>query len=126
MASMDIAIEIGTSFTSIYMSGSGLVLREPSVVAFIGDSENKKLLAVGSKAVQMQGRAPEKTTVVCPVADGYIADADACVSMMTEFIKRILPPSYVFFPRVRAILAVPTGFHKRSSGRRRCAYRCHR
>ncbi len=108
MASMDIAIEIGTSFTSIYMSGSGLVLREPSVVAFIGDSENKKLLAVGSKAVQMQGRAPEKTTVVCPVADGYIADADACVSMMTEFIKRILPPSYVFFPRVRAILAVPT------------------
>lgn len=60
MAVMDIAIEIGTSFTSIYLSGSGVVLREPTVVAFIGENENKKLLAAGVKAVQMQGRAPEK------------------------------------------------------------------
>lgn len=108
MAVMDIAIEIGTSFTSIYLSGSGVVLREPTVVAFIGENENKKLLAAGVKAVQMQGRAPEKTTVVCPVSDGYIVDADACVVLMKEFIKRILP-TYVIFPRIRALLAVPTG-----------------
>ena len=85
-----------------------MVLREPTVVAFIGENENKKLLAAGVKAVQMQGRAPEKTTVVCPVSDGYIVDADACVVLMKEFIKRILP-TYVIFPRIRALLAVPTG-----------------
>ncbi len=108
MASMNLAIEIGTSFTSIYLSGAGIVLREPTVVAFVGERGKKKVLAVGTKAVQMQGRAPEKTSVVCPVADGYIVDAEACTSLMTEFIKRILP-SYVFFPKIRAILAVPTG-----------------
>lgn len=108
MATMDIAIEIGTSFTSIYLSGAGIVLSEPTVVAHVTENGKKKVLAVGEKAVQMQGRAPEKTVVVCPVADGYIVDSEACIGMLTEFIKRILP-SYIFFPKIRALLVVPTG-----------------
>lgn len=105
---MDVAIELGTSYTSLYLSGAGLVLREPSVVAFVGDKDAAKLLAVGEDAVAMQGRTPDKTTVVCPISDGYIVDSEACVKMLTQFIKRILP-SYVIFPKIRALLAVPTG-----------------
>lgn len=109
MAVYDIAIEIGTSYTSIYMAGSGLVLREPTVIAFVGDDDKKSVLAVGYKADKMRGRVPEKTTVVTPVSEGYIADKDACAKLMTEFIKKILPASYIIFPRIRAILVVPTG-----------------
>lgn len=109
MAIMDVAIEIGTSFTSVYLSGAGVVLREPTAVAFVGDGENRKLLAVGEDAIKMKGTAPDRTTVVCPVVDGYVADVDSCTKMLTEFIKRILPLSYVFFPKIRAILVVPTG-----------------
>lgn len=108
MAVMDIAVEAGTSFTTIYLSGAGVVLREPSVVAFVGDDDKKKVLAAGYKAVAMQGSAPEKTRVVCPIIDGYIEDSEACVKMLAEFIKRILP-SYIIFPKIRALIAVPTG-----------------
>lgn len=107
MATMDIAIEIGTTFTSIYVSGEGVVLREPSVVAYYGD--DKKLLAVGRDAWEKKGKTPNGTTVVCPVADGYVSDFDVTKDMVAQFIKRILPPSYVIFPKIRAILVVPTG-----------------
>lgn len=107
MATMDIAIEIGTTFTSIYVSGEGVVLREPSVVAYYGD--DKKLLAVGRDAWEKKGKTPDGTTVVCPVADGYVSDFDVTKDMVAQFIKRILPPSYVIFPKIRAILVVPTG-----------------
>lgn len=79
MATMDIAIEIGTTFTSIYVSGEGVVLREPSVVAYYGD--DKKLLAVGRDAWEKKGKTPDGTTVVCPVADGYVSDFDVTKDM---------------------------------------------
>ncbi len=109
MAVMEIAVEIGTSYTSIYYLGAGVVLREPTVVAYIGEGSNKKLFASGEAAVKMKGKTPEKTTVVSPVADGYVADVEACTAMMKDFIKRILPPSYVLFPKIRALLVVPAG-----------------
>lgn len=108
MARMDIAIDLGTSFTSIFVSGSGVVLREPSVVAYYDNSKHTAR-AVGFEAYNMRGRAPEKTKISNPIVDGVINDADAAVSMLSEFIKRILPASYIIKPKIRAIVAVPMG-----------------
>lgn len=109
MAAMEIAVEIGTSYTSVYLSGQGIVLREPTVVAFMNDGGRKKVRAVGDKAMEMIGKTPEKTTVVTPVVDGIIADPDTCAVMLKEYISKILPENYLFFPKIRAILGVPTG-----------------
>ena len=109
MAVMDVAIKIGTSFTSIYLSGAGVVLHEPTVVSFVGEGEKKKVIAVGTEAKRMKGSAPDRTTVVSPVVDGYVTDVEACTLMMTEFVKKILPVSYLIFPKIKALLVVPTG-----------------
>lgn len=109
MAVMEIAVEIGTGYTSIFLPGNGIVLREPTIIAFIGDPKNKRVRAVGTAAEQMLGKTPEHTTIIAPVVDGVIADADACVVLMREFIKKILPSSYIFFPKIKAIVGIPTG-----------------
>lgn len=109
MAVIEIGVEIGTAYTSIYMPGNGIVLREPSVVAFIGDPENKRVHAVGTQAELMFGKTPERTTLVEPVSEGVIVDPAACGIMLREFVKKILPDGYIFFPRIKAILGVPTG-----------------
>lgn len=109
MAKMDIAIDLGTSFTSIFVAGNGVVLREPSAIAYFTGGNKQHLRAVGYDAYDMIGKAPEKTKVVCPIADGIIKDPDAAAAMLGEFIKLILPQSYIKKPRIRAIIGVPTG-----------------
>ena len=109
MAAMEIAVEIGTGHTSIYVPGNGIVSREPTVIAFIGDPRNRRVHAVGLQAEKMMGKTPERTTIVEPVSDGVIVNAEACGLLLREFIKKILPPNYIFFPRIRAILGIPTG-----------------
>ena len=109
MAAMEIALDIGTSYTSIFLSGQGIVLREPTIVAFQGDAKQRRVRAVGNAALEMLGKTPDKTTVVTPVIDGVIADIEACSIMLKEFIRKLLPESYLFFPRIKAILGVPTG-----------------
>lgn len=109
MAKMDIALDLGTSFTSIFVSGNGIVLHEPSVIAYFDDGGKKRVRAVGNDAYYMIGRAPDKTKIVCPITDGAITDSDACADMLTEFIQKILPESYVFKPKIRCILGVPMG-----------------
>ena len=109
MAVMEIAVEIGTGFTSIYLPGNGIVLREPTVIAFLGDPRAKRVQAVGVQAEKMIGKTPERTAIVEPVADGVIVHADACGLLLREFIKKILPQNYVFFPRIKAIVGIPTG-----------------
>ncbi len=111
MAIMEIAVEIGTGFTSIYVPGNGIVLREPTVIAFIGDPRNRRVHAVGTQAEKMMGKTPERTTIVEPVADGVITDAEACGVLLREFIKKILPQNYIFYPRIKAILGIPTGLN---------------
>ena len=106
---MEIAVEIGTGYTSIYVMGNGVVLREPTVIAFIGDPKNKKVHAVGAEAEKMFGKTPERTNLVYPVVDGVIADADACALLLKEFVKKILPESYIFAPKIKAIVGIPTG-----------------
>lgn len=107
MAALEIALTIGTSFTSIYLSGSGVVLREPTVVAF-GD-DRRRVRAVGNQAVEMLGKTPEHTTIVTPVAEGVIADPGAATVLLTEFISRIIPARYFFKPRIKAIVGIPVG-----------------
>lgn len=109
MATMEIAVEIGTGYTSIYVMGNGVVLHEPTVIAFIGDPKNKKVHAVGAEAERMLGKTPDRTTLVYPVVDGVIADAEACGLLLKEFVKKILPDNYILFPKIKAILGIPTG-----------------
>ena len=109
MAAMEIALEIGTSYTTIFLSGQGIVLREPTIVAFQGDARSRRVRAVGNAALEMLGKTPDKTTVVTPVIDGVIADPDSCIVMLREFVRKLLPESYIFFPKIKAILGVPTG-----------------
>lgn len=106
---LEIAVEIGTSYTSIYLSGSGIVLHEPTIVAFFGDPSLKRVRAVGSAAIQMLGKTPDRTTLVTPVVEGIIADYSACGVLLNEFIKKILPESYIIRPKIKAILGVPMG-----------------
>lgn len=109
MAAMEIAVEIGTGFTSIFVPGNGIVLREPTVIAFVGDERYRRVHAVGVQAEKMLGMTPERTTIVEPVTDGVISDPEACGLLLKEFIKKILPQSYIFFPKIKALLGIPTG-----------------
>lgn len=113
MSVLEIAIDIGTSYTSIYLSGNGIVLHEPTVVAYMGNSDKRKVRAVGAKAVEMLGKTPERTIVVSPVVDGVIADPGTCAVLLKEFIGRIIPQSYVFRPKIKAILGIPVGLEKK-------------
>ena len=108
MAKMDIAIDIGTSFTSVYVSGHGIVLHEPSVIAFY-DKASRRVRAVGDEAYDMIGKASDKIKIVRPITDGIIKDPEACTAMLGEFVKKILPQSYIIKPRLRAVVGVPTG-----------------
>ncbi len=109
MAKMDIALDLGTAFTSIFVSGGGVVLREPSVISYYDNGTKSSMRAVGNDAYAMIGKAPEKTKIVYPIIDGVIKDPDACACMLGEFIKKILPSSYIIKPKIRAVLGVPTG-----------------
>lgn len=111
MAAMDIAIDIGTSYTSIFLLGSGIVLREPSAIAYYTSGSNsKRVCAVGKEALRMVGKTPNaKAKVVSPVKNGIVVDPDACSAMLTEFINKIMPESYILRPKIRAIVGVPIG-----------------
>lgn len=109
MAKMEIALDLGTSFTSIFASGYGIVLHEPSVIAYSGDGKKRVIRAVGNEAYGMLGRSPEKMRIVCPVSEGVIADGDACTDMLAAFINKIMPDSYISRPKIRCIVGVPMG-----------------
>jgi len=83
--SRDIGIDLGTANTLIYVSGKGIVLQEPSVVAL--DLERGATLAVGDEAKLMLGRTPGNIRAVRPLRDGVIADFDAAEQMLKTFIQ---------------------------------------
>lgn len=102
--SSDIAIDLGTANTLIYVRGKGVVLIEPSIVAF--DKNTKKIIAVGNKAKEIQGREHRDIKVTRPMRDGVIADFEIAEGMLRSFIKMIRGG---LFPSRRIIIAVPTG-----------------
>lgn len=100
----DVAIDLGTANTIIYVKGRGIVLREPSVVAI--DRYSGKVLAVGNAANEMIGRTPENIIAVRPLKDGVIADFDITYAMIKHFIKRARVMNLL---KPRVIVCIPSG-----------------
>ncbi|MAF82175.1 rod shape-determining protein [Betaproteobacteria bacterium] len=109
--SQDLAIDLGTANTLIYMRGKGIVLNEPSVVAIRqeeGPGGKKIIEAVGSKAKQMLGKVPGNIEAVRPMKDGVIADFTVTEQMLKQFIKMVHQKK-MFSPSPRVIICVPCG-----------------
>lgn len=110
--SKDIAIDLGTANTLIYVMGKGLVLEEPSVVAIryeSGKSGKNTLQAVGAQAKAMLGKEPGNLTAVRPMKDGVIADFGLTEIMLKEFIRRVHPRKSIFRSAPRIVICVPCG-----------------
>ncbi|MBW1679746.1 MAG: rod shape-determining protein, partial [Deltaproteobacteria bacterium] len=106
--SKDLAIDLGTANTLIYMKGKGIVLSEPSVVAVKRDGRGgTKVLALGKEAKMMLGRTPEKIEIIRPLKDGVIADFDITETMLRHFIRKVHRRRTLVRPRI--IIAVPIG-----------------
>lgn len=106
--SNDLAIDLGTANTLVFMSGKGIVLAEPSVVAVrTGRSGISKILAVGTNAKKMLGRTPENIIAIKPLRDGVIADYDATEAMLKYFMTKAHHRRRLVMPRV--IICVPSG-----------------
>ncbi|MFH1196916.1 MAG: rod shape-determining protein [bacterium] len=102
--STDIAIDLGTANTLIYVKGKGIVLNEPSIVAY--DRNSKRIIALGNKAKEMQGREHREIRVSRPMRDGVIADFEICEGMIRAFIKKVNTNT---FTSRKIIIAVPSG-----------------
>ena len=107
MWSTDMAIDLGTANTLVYVKGKGIVLNEPSVVAIVNDKGKNTVLAVGEDAKQMLGRTPGSIQAIRPLRDGVIADFIVTEEMIKHFIKKVHQRSAFANPRI--IICVPTG-----------------
>ncbi len=101
----DMAVDLGTANTLVYVRGRGIVLNEPSVVAI--NTTTGKIVAVGIEAKRMIGRTPGNVVAVRPLKDGVIADFDVTERMLRYFIQQIHRRS--LFAKPRIIVAVPSG-----------------
>ena len=109
--SNDLAIDLGTANTLIYMRGKGIVLNEPSVVAIRqegGPNGKTTIHAVGHSAKQMLGRVPGNIQAIRPMKDGVIANFNVTEQMLKQFI-RMVKPNKLFAPNPRIIICVPCG-----------------
>jgi rod shape-determining protein MreB len=106
--SSDLAIDLGTANTLVYMKGKGIVLNEPSVVAINKDLRgSKKVLAVGLEAKKMLGRTPGNIVAIRPLREGVIADFDITEAMIRHFIRRVHKRRSLVRPRI--IVSIPSG-----------------
>jgi rod shape-determining protein MreB and related proteins len=101
----DVAIDLGTANTLVYLRGKGIVLNEPSVVAV--DRTTNKVIAVGKEAKSMLGRTPDEIHAVRPLKDGVIADFEKTEDLLREFIQKALRRRTWVRPRI--IICVPSG-----------------
>jgi rod shape-determining protein MreB len=105
--SNDLAIDLGTANTLVYVKGKGIVLREPSVVAVRKDYRSNKVLAVGKEAKMMLGRTPGNIVAIRPIKDGVIADFEVTEAMLRYFINKVHNRRTLVHPRI--IVSVPSG-----------------
>ncbi|HMH38145.1 MAG TPA: rod shape-determining protein, partial [Streptosporangiaceae bacterium] len=101
----DMAVDLGTANTLVYVRGRGIVLNEPSVVAL--NTNNGQIVAVGVEAKRMIGRTPGNIVAVRPLKDGVIADFDVTERMLRYFIQKVHRRSHMAKPRL--VVAVPSG-----------------
>jgi rod shape-determining protein MreB len=107
MMSADMAIDLGTANTLVYVKGRGIVLAEPSVVAIADVKGRKHVLAVGEEAKQMLGRTPGNIQAIRPLRDGVIADFEVAEEMIKHFIRKVHNRRGFSSPRI--IICVPSG-----------------
>lgn len=105
--SCDMAIDLGTANTLVYVHGKGLVLNEPSVVAIAEHRGKKQVIAVGNEAKQMLGRTPGQIQAIRPLRDGVIADFDVADEMIKRFIQKALGHKSLARPMI--VICVPSG-----------------
>jgi len=106
--SHDIGIDLGTANTLVWVKDKGIVVSEPSAVARI--RKTKEILAIGSAAKKMEGRAPHKIETVRPLQDGVISDFDATEAMLSYYIKAIHESGEIIprIPRPRVVIGIPS------------------
>ena len=102
----DIAVDLGTANTLVYVKGEGIVLNEPSVVAI--EKETGRIMAIGLEAKRMLGRTPEAIEAVRPLKDGVIADVDITEMMLRHFLKQVTAKR-VLRIKPRVVVGVPSG-----------------
>jgi len=107
LLSADMAIDLGTANTLVYVKGRGIVLNEPSVVAIATVKGKKQVLAVGDEAKMMLGRTPGNIEAIRPLRDGVIADFDIAEDMIKHFIRKVHNRRSFSAPQV--IVCVPSG-----------------
>lgn len=107
--SHDVGIDLGTANTLVFVSGKGIVLREPSAVA--RHKKTKEILAIGEAAKRMVGRTPSTIEAIRPLKDGVVADFDATAAMLTHHIKAVHESSHLIpkIPRPRVVVGIPSG-----------------
>jgi rod shape-determining protein MreB len=107
--SHDIGIDLGTANTLVFVSGKGIVIREPSVIA--RQKKSKEILAIGSSAKKMLGKTPTTIEAIRPLKDGVIADFDATAAMLSHYIKKVHESGTVIpkIPRPKVVIGIPSG-----------------
>jgi rod shape-determining protein MreB len=107
MFSSDMAIDLGTANTLVYVKGRGIILNEPSVVAYHSKNGRKEVLAVGEDAKMMLGRTPGSIEAIRPMREGVIADFDTAEEMIKHFIRKV--HKRTTFTKPKIIVCVPHG-----------------
>ena len=105
--STDMAIDLGTANTLVYVKGQGIVLNEPSVVAIVTSEGKSKVLAIGLEAKEMLGRSPGNIEVIRPLRDGVIADFEVAEEMIKYFIRKVHNRRAFTSPII--VICVPSG-----------------
>ncbi|MEZ4819757.1 MAG: rod shape-determining protein [Bdellovibrionota bacterium] len=105
----DLAIDLGTANTFVYHQDKGIIVNEPSVVAVSSadEIEDREVLAIGNKAKEMAGKAPQSIQVIRPIKDGVIADFSTTEAMLKHFIAKATSKRSLFRPRVA--ICIPSG-----------------
>ncbi|MEA1939004.1 MAG: rod shape-determining protein, partial [Pseudomonadota bacterium] len=105
--SADMAIDLGTANTLVYVRSRGIVLNEPSVVAIANINGRRHVQAIGDEAKQMLGRTPDSIQAIRPLRDGVIADFDVAEEMIKHFIRKVHNRRSFLSPQM--IICVPSG-----------------
>src|SRR5689334_20727184 len=106
--SNDLAIDLGTANTLVFVRGEGIVCNEPSVVAVQKDAKGgRRVLSVGAEAKRMLGRTPGNITAIRPLKDGVISDFEITEAMLSYFIRKVNGKNRLFGPRV--VISIPSG-----------------
>lgn len=105
--SHDIAIDLGTATSLVYIKGRGIVINEPSVVAI--NQKTGQILAIGEEAKKMVGRTPAHITAIKPLVEGVVSDFEVTEQMLKYFIEKVHKRKFILGPRPRIIVGIPYG-----------------